>query len=54
MSEAERIVEVRRHMHVIASTAEGATLTLAELERMAESQHARDSTASETLEVERR
>jgi hypothetical protein len=36
MSEAERIVEVTRRMHVIASSAEGATLTLSELERMAE------------------
>jgi hypothetical protein len=55
MSEAERIVEVTRRMHVIASTAEGATLTLAELERMAESEHAKDeSTVAEALEVDRR
>jgi hypothetical protein len=38
VDDARHVLEVTRRMHVIASTAEGATLTLVELERLAEEQ----------------
>jgi hypothetical protein len=51
MGEAERVCEVTRRMHVIASTAEGQTLTLSELEQIAEQELAeREARADERSE----